>query len=301
LLVKYEWNNILHNYVEKIFVTTLESDSHVIKKNLLSDSNFLQFLNDATKDVEFTIPNSQQRKIRKGYLGHITKIATALTKMKEKDADIGKFLAQPAWEEFNERYLTKVLKQDNYDLAGIKKDHSDDDSEDIANAHFDNEIHRKFNAFNYNQDNNKDDDEEIEEREDFEDESPEKGEKEPDTHVHQNIDNLTSNFDENKVVDPDTWVQAEWSEENAKAHSDKSLWAKTAADLSEMKISEEQVRNDIIKENMTSPVKISNIAYSEDDSEVTVEKEYSLHQYWGIDAKASQENIDDILNEFNKY
>jgi len=34
LMVAFEWNNMLHNSVEKIFVSTLESDSHVLKQKV---------------------------------------------------------------------------------------------------------------------------------------------------------------------------------------------------------------------------------------------------------------------------
>ena len=30
----FEWNNMLHNQIEKIFVSTLESDSHVLKQKV---------------------------------------------------------------------------------------------------------------------------------------------------------------------------------------------------------------------------------------------------------------------------
>jgi len=34
LIVQYEWNNFLHNFVEKIFVSTLENESHELRKKV---------------------------------------------------------------------------------------------------------------------------------------------------------------------------------------------------------------------------------------------------------------------------
>ena len=116
-MLKYEWNNILHNYVEKIFITTLESDSHIIKKSvqldqiinidyysyckILDSYNFfnkllqmfnLQFRSNILIYHHYIIhiSSSSKRKIRRGYLGHLTKIATSLTKF--KDPDVAAFL-----------------------------------------------------------------------------------------------------------------------------------------------------------------------------------------------------------------
>lgn len=33
-MTKHQWNNMLHNQIEKIFVTTIESDSHVLRKKV---------------------------------------------------------------------------------------------------------------------------------------------------------------------------------------------------------------------------------------------------------------------------
>jgi len=85
LMVKHEWNNILHNFIEKIFINSLESDSFKLKNALINESNLLEFLISSTKDIDYVIPSGLKRKIRKGYLGHITKISNSLIKLKEKD------------------------------------------------------------------------------------------------------------------------------------------------------------------------------------------------------------------------
>jgi len=33
-MTTYEWNNMLHNTIEKIIISTLESDSHVLKQKV---------------------------------------------------------------------------------------------------------------------------------------------------------------------------------------------------------------------------------------------------------------------------
>jgi len=268
----------------------------VLKKALLHESNLMQFFEEATKEADFTIPNAQKRKIRKGYLGHITKIATALTKLKEKDSEIAKFLEKPEWETFNETYLKNVLKQDNYDLAGIKKDPSEEDPDDLGNVHFDNEIQRKFNDFAFQTigTNNKgDDEEEIEEKEDFEDETgvdkTDKDRENPEGHVNQNIDK----FDLDDPKNEDLWVTAEAGEDNAKAHTDKSLWGKTHGNLSEMKVTEDMLKEDTIKEQMSSPVKEMRIF--ERSEEEHLNKEYYDNQFWNL-----QTNGDIDYDEFLK-
>ena len=55
LMTKYPWNNMLHNLVEKIFVTTLESDSHILKKKLLNQANLLDFLVESTQETDYTM------------------------------------------------------------------------------------------------------------------------------------------------------------------------------------------------------------------------------------------------------
>jgi hypothetical protein len=289
LLMKYEWNNILHNFVEKIFITTLEGDSHVLKKALLHESELMKFFEDSTKEADYTIPNAQKRKIRKGYLGHITKIAIALPKLKEKDSEIATFLETAPWKDFNEKYLQNVLKQDNYDLAGIKKDASEEDPDEIGNVHFDSEIQRKFNDFSFQNigTNNKDDEEEIEEKEDFDDDMDrDNKDKEPEGQVIQNIDNVDDPKNEG------IWVVGEAKEDNAKAHTDKSLWGKTSSNLSEMKLSEE----DHIRDQMNSPVK--ELKTDGDTKEENCSKKYYDNQFWNREYVTQADSfLEDLLKK----
>jgi len=149
LMVTYEWNNMLHNSIEKIFVSALESDSHVLKQKLLTQADLIGFLNTATKEVNYNMPNEQKRKLRKGYLGHITKIGKTLERLGESDSDIKDFLTNENWKEFYTQYLKPSIKTENHDLAGFTKKQSDDFMEE--NVHIGNNIEDalggKFDAF----------------------------------------------------------------------------------------------------------------------------------------------------------
>jgi len=149
LMITYEWNNMLHNSIEKIFASTLESDSHILKQKLFSQADLIGFLNTATKEVTYNMPNEQKRKLRKGYLGHITKIGKTLERLGESDSDIKDFLANENWKDFYTQYLKPSIKTENHDLAGFTKKQSDDFMEE--NVHIGNNIEDalggKFDAF----------------------------------------------------------------------------------------------------------------------------------------------------------
>jgi len=47
-MVQYEWNNMLHNFVEKILVSTLESEFHDVRDKviflLLKQGEFISYI-----------------------------------------------------------------------------------------------------------------------------------------------------------------------------------------------------------------------------------------------------------------
>mmetsp|Transcript_1786 Transcript_1786/g.1669 ORF Transcript_1786/g.1669 Transcript_1786/m.1669 type:complete len:156 (+) Transcript_1786:142-609(+) len=125
LMVDYEWNNLLHNQIEKIFSATIEGDNNKLRMSLMKDRKLVDFLFDATRETNYTMPNAQQRQIRRGYLGHLTNIAKLIEKKAETDNDIKELITCDKWNDFDDTYLRETQETNNIDLAGKGGDEDD--------------------------------------------------------------------------------------------------------------------------------------------------------------------------------
>lgn len=83
LIKKYEWNNMIHNQVEKVITLIIDSNNDDLKVALFEKAQLLQFIADACSETEFTMGNSKQRKIRKGYLGQLIRISNKILEVKD--------------------------------------------------------------------------------------------------------------------------------------------------------------------------------------------------------------------------
>jgi len=84
LMVRFEWNNILHILIEKIIINALDTESDTIKSALFEDAKILDFI--ANNSIEASVMVGGKRRIRKGYVGYLTKISNYLIE-KSKSQD----------------------------------------------------------------------------------------------------------------------------------------------------------------------------------------------------------------------
>lgn len=108
LMTKYEWNNLVHNQVEKIINAILDQGNDSLKRALFEKGQLLKFLADAGNDQEQPLPGKHARKIRKGYLGQVVRISNKI--LDSKDPYIN--LACEKNEIWNE-YVKGVLAETN--------------------------------------------------------------------------------------------------------------------------------------------------------------------------------------------
>lgn len=92
LIKNYQWNNIMHGIVEQIIVASLGSNSLQLKRSLFEDANLIDFLFDITLEMyNPATPQSNNRPVRKGYLGCVTNIGRSIYKLSQ-DEDIKAYI-----------------------------------------------------------------------------------------------------------------------------------------------------------------------------------------------------------------
>lgn len=117
LFVKYEWNNILHNQVEKVLTIILDSRADDLKARLFEQSKLLSWISDTTGVSEYKMGGKHERKIRKGYMGQLTKLANKIAE--SKDPAILKFTeSDENWKDFTETQLAEINHRNDIKLGG---------------------------------------------------------------------------------------------------------------------------------------------------------------------------------------
>lgn len=174
LFVKYEWNNMLHNQIEKIIGIILDSNYDELKTTLFVRIKLLDFLIDTCKQTEYTLPGKHERKIVRGYSGQVTKMANRL-KDSQDPIVIQHTEDHEGWADFVENVLAKINEKNDTklgekyeedeankyaDYLGYNRNHNDNDDDDDEQN--DDDLNRA-------QDQDEDEDEEIEEDEDEKD------------------------------------------------------------------------------------------------------------------------------------
>jgi hypothetical protein len=89
---KNEWNNLLHNQIESTLRCVLEGKSTDLKDSLFVDGHFIDFLAQCGEQPDYRFPTKGKRGVRKGYLGHLTKLANLIRNLAERDAQIADYL-----------------------------------------------------------------------------------------------------------------------------------------------------------------------------------------------------------------
>ncbi|XP_040288309.1 serine/threonine-protein phosphatase 6 regulatory subunit 1 isoform X1 [Bufo bufo] len=147
LYFKYMYNNFLHSQVEACITTILNSNSiedtnesneqeNLLVKYLLQKCQLVQRILSAWEDNE---KEQAEGGRRKGFMGHLTKIANSLVQSSEKGpntAFISQLLKelpdeqQERWESFISGSLTDINKKNTIDLVNTRNMHSSSDDED---------------------------------------------------------------------------------------------------------------------------------------------------------------------------
>ncbi|XP_075696038.1 serine/threonine-protein phosphatase 6 regulatory subunit 1 isoform X2 [Rhinoderma darwinii] len=147
LYFKYMYNNFLHTQVEACIATILNASSiedsnesnveeNLLVKYLLQKCLLLQRILSAWEDNE---REQSEGGRRKGFMGHLTKIANALVQSSEKGPNtslISQLIKefpdeqQERWENFISGSLTETNKKNTVDLVNTRNMHSSSDDED---------------------------------------------------------------------------------------------------------------------------------------------------------------------------
>ena len=101
LMEQFEWNNIIHVEVEKIFKQAFESQSEVTYGNIFKKGDFVGRVTEMINN-EKTVT-----KFGKGYSGCLTNILIALNEGINKETVIGKLVRKnhPAFEKLIHEYI----------------------------------------------------------------------------------------------------------------------------------------------------------------------------------------------------
>lgn len=147
LYFKYMYNNFLHSQVEACITTILNSSSiedanesnaqeNLLVKYLLQKCQLVERILSAWEDNE---KEQTEGGRRKGFMGHLTKIANAVVQSSEKGSNtalIGQLIKefpdeqQERWDGFISGSLADTNKKNTVDLVNTRNMHSSSDDED---------------------------------------------------------------------------------------------------------------------------------------------------------------------------
>jgi len=119
LFLEFEWNNMLHHAYERLVTTLLTRNDPGLLKALFIDSKLLEIIIDSMKESKIEIFR-QGRKIRKGNLGHLTRIANILVDSSQNSGEIQEYLTRnPEWENFVQTILQETNDKNNTQIGGV--------------------------------------------------------------------------------------------------------------------------------------------------------------------------------------
>eukprot|EP00742_Colponemidia_sp_Colp-10_P009192 GILJ01010004.1.p1 GENE.GILJ01010004.1~~GILJ01010004.1.p1 ORF type:complete len:717 (-),score=156.09 GILJ01010004.1:415-2565(-) len=135
LFFQFEWNDFVHNLVASMISSTLECDSDALKTSLLKQSNLIERLVNAVNVNKQA--GSVPRPVRKGYMGHVTKIANALQKAAEANETVKSYLQDPAWLSYVNDELKITNETETSTLGGNKPAAIRDSDDELNRVDFD--------------------------------------------------------------------------------------------------------------------------------------------------------------------
>ena len=117
LLLKEEWNNILHNIILNILTFVINDNSESILRSLFENARLLDFIIQVTVEPEFVLNSKMKSRVRKGYLGHIVKLSNLIEQTKN---DYIKNIKNKneGWSIYRNQFLKKSNDNDSTKIGG---------------------------------------------------------------------------------------------------------------------------------------------------------------------------------------
>jgi len=117
IFVKHNWNNMLHNQVEKILTHIIEGNCEELKTALYENAKLFDFIVDSSQDSEFSLSGPHARKVRKGYLGHLVRLSNKLVESRDP-AVLQHTEENEKWKAYTEGLLAETNKRDRVNFGG---------------------------------------------------------------------------------------------------------------------------------------------------------------------------------------
>lgn len=117
LFVESPWNSALHNLFEHLVRTVLQSENSDLIKSLMEEANLPMHLIQIGTEPTTVLPNGVE--VRKGYLGHITRLSNLLADQEKSYSYLNSHLNNLiGWEEYKATTLTQVNETESRQLGG---------------------------------------------------------------------------------------------------------------------------------------------------------------------------------------
>jgi hypothetical protein len=271
LIVKYEWNNMIHNQVEKVLTLILDGTCDELKSNLFENAHLLEFIAQACEEPDFKMINPKERRVRKGYLGQLIRLASKIEE--SKDPIIMKYVeTSEAWKDFLDKEYKDATERNKINFGG--RDPRIPIEEPEQDVHLDlPDFMQKFNKFFKVSDASHDKQDDNEEPEDAED----KG------------DDMNDRYDENN--DPFTTKELVMEENSSPVKGRSSFGHIIHKPDDDMTVLDEEKVIDY-----SQPVRIIEMEQRTDDEE---RSEYYDNNYFPGKTSYSGSNVDELLKEFD--
>ena len=129
LFVRFPFNSVLHSLVYSVFKTVFDSDSKSLLHVFALNKDFVTFLVESSVDPFYTQPNG--RKVRKPYVGYITKLANHLVKLTD-NVEVAKYLHDnTSWTEYCKTTLTEENERNETALGGRRATTENEGEENV--------------------------------------------------------------------------------------------------------------------------------------------------------------------------
>lgn len=160
LLRIYEWNSFLHQIIEKIIFTSLETDELFLHESLFVENKLLYLIVDLMKNQEIEL--RLNKTVKKGYIAFLTRISNYIIKLSDTNEYIMDQINNcEVWNNYRELILEPININETRDLGGqnpkqiYKTEEQVDNSKAKTNLQ---KIYEKFSSFFLNRKNVKNSD-----------------------------------------------------------------------------------------------------------------------------------------------
>jgi len=301
LFLRFEWNNMLHNQVEKVLTFIIEGNSDELKATLFEKADILGFLINATRQSEYDMSGKHKRKVRKGYMGQVVRLSNKIAE--SRDDYIFNFTNNStAWKDYLAAELAETNKKDKIHLGGRDpRGHYQDDDDEYDNLDNSDPLNRYYsntdeNDKTFGKDYDNDDDEKDEKDEDEDKEIDDEDDEEEDEprNLRDSYSRLSGVQILHKDDDDDEEIEEEVvviEEEEDKAHA-------STHEYQVVNVEEESAGKLTMEDIQTEeePVVKSKVLEIEGLKEEKLDNEYSPSVFFKM--APSSGLLEDILSEF---